>query len=227
LDPMEEQKKKNEPISIERGKEIDEELKGPKWNNLSMRVHLFNEKYIEFLRHFESPEAYKRWYDLFIQKPWLEGCPGIVSWRALMLALDKLEPDLAEAESQRVQLELLNQKLRQLELQEESQRVQLELLNQKLRQLELQKKVLRGQAVAQYSEMTEVLKLPNTMNEMLNKKEDAILQQMRMGRLDMEESLETVITKAMMEGRDRLKDMVINRKVTTCPETKKLLCMYV
>ena len=204
---MEEQKKKktNEPISIERGEEIDEEIAGPEWNNLSMRVHLFNEKYIKFLRHFESPKEEKEWRDYFIQHPEREGCPGLVTWRALMLALDKLEPDLAEAESQRVQLELLNEKLRQLEL---------------------QKNLLRGQAVAHYSEMAEVLKLPNTMNEMLNEKEGVIIQQMRMGRLDIAETLETVIRKAMMEGRDRLKDMVINGKVTSCPETKKLLCMY-
>ena len=105
--------------------------------------------------------------------------------------------------------------------------MQLELLNAKIRQLELQKNLLRGQAVAHYSEMAEVLKLPNTMNEMLNEKEDAIIQQLRMGRVDIEETLETAIRKAMMEGRDRLKDMVINGKVTTCPETKKLLHMYV
>ena len=204
---MEEQKKKkNEPISIERGKEIDAEIEESAWNNLSLRVHLFNEKYIKFLRHFESPKAEKEWRDFLLQNPEREACPGVVTWRALMLGLDKLEPDLAEAEAQRAQLELLNAKLRQLEL---------------------QKNLLRGQAVAHYSEMAEVLKLPNTMNEMLNEKEDAIIQQMRMGRLGIEETLETVIRKAMMEGRDRLKDRVINGKMTTCPETKKLLCTYV
>ena len=203
---MEEQKKKNDPISIERGKELDEEVEEAAWNNLSLRVHLFNEKYIQFLRHFESPKAEKEWRDLFIQNPEREACPGVVTWRALMLGLDTLEPDLAEAESQRVQLEVLNQKLRQLEV---------------------QKNVLKGQALAHLCEMAEVLKLPNTMNEMLNEKEGAIIQQMRMGRLDIEETLETVIRKAMMEGRDRLKDMVINGKVTTCPETKELLCTYV
>ena len=204
---MEEQKKKkNEPISIERGKEIDADIEEAAWNNFSLRVHLFNEKYMKFLRHFQSPKEEKEWRDWLIQHPELEGCPEVVTFRALKLGLDKLEPDLAEAEAQRAQLELLNAKLRQLEL---------------------QKNLLRGQAVAHYSEMAEVLKLPNTMNEMLNEKEDAIIQQMRMGRLDIEETLETVIRKAMMEGRDRLKDMVINGKVTTCPETKKLLHMYV
>ena len=204
---MEEQKnEKNEPISIERGRELDEKIEEAALNNFSLRVHLFNEKYIEFVRHFESQKAEKEWGDFYIRNPERKGCPGIVKWRALMLGLDKLEPDLAEAELERAQLEILNQKLRQLEL---------------------QKNVLRDQAVAHYSEIAKVLNLPNTMNEMLNEKEDAIIQQLRMGRVDIEETLETAIRKAMMEGRDRLKDMVINGKVTTCLETKKLLHMYV
>ena len=74
-DPMEEQKKKNDPISIERGKELDEEIEEAAWNNLSLRVHLFNEKYIKFLCHFESPKAEKEWRDLFIQNPEREACP--------------------------------------------------------------------------------------------------------------------------------------------------------
>ena len=74
-DPMEEQKKKHEPISIERGNEIDAEIEETAWNNLSLRVHLFNEKYIKFLRHFESPKAEKEWRDFLLQNPEREACP--------------------------------------------------------------------------------------------------------------------------------------------------------
>ena len=165
-----------------------------------MRVHLFNEKYIQFLRHFESPKAEKEWRDFLIQNPEREACPGVVTWRALMLGLDKLEPDLAEAESQRVQLELLNQKLRQHEL---------------------QKNLLQGQAVAHYSEIAEVLQLPNTMIEMLTEKKDTLFQQMRKDSLDIRETLETVITKEMMKGRGCLKGEVRKETLRTCKETDK------
>ena len=66
---------RDDPISNERGKELDEEIEEKAWNSLSLRVHLFNEKYIQFLRHFESPKAEKEWRDFLLQNPEREACP--------------------------------------------------------------------------------------------------------------------------------------------------------
>ena len=186
--------KKDEPISLERGKEIERALRGPEWEkNIAMRVHTFLEDFMKFLAFFERPEEYMFWHKYFvIENPELNKLdPRIVSHRALTLALHKLEHDLGEAESNRVQLQMLNQKQRHLDL---------------------QKHVFQGQVVDHYNSIAELLKLPDTMIEMLREKKKTIIEQVGMDRLDMEEVLKSVITKAMMKGRDRLKDVVIKEK---------------
>ena len=200
--------KKDEPISLERGKEIERALRGPEWGkNIAMRVHTVLEDYMEFHAFFETQEECEFWQNFWMENPELDELdPRIVSHRALTLALRKLEPDLGEAESNRVQLEMLKQKQRQIDL---------------------QKHVFQGQVVAHYSSIAELLKLPDTLIEILRKKKKTIIEQVRMDRLDMEEVLKTVVVKALMKGHDHLKDVVIEGKMMTLEETNKEVAMYV
>ena len=148
------------------------------------------------------------WHKYFlIENPELNKLdPRTVSYRALILASRKLEPDLGEAESNRVQLEMLKQKQRQIDL---------------------QKHVFQGQVVAHYSSIAELMKLPDTLIEMLRGKKKTIIEQVAMDRLDMEEVLKTVVMKALTKGHDRLKDVVIEGKMMTLKETNKEVAMYV
>ena len=140
--------KKDEPISLERGKEIERALRGPEWDkNIAMRVHTVLEDFMEFHAFFETPEECAFWQNFFMENPEVtELDPRIVAHRALTLALRKLEPDLGEAESNRVQLEMLKQKQRQIDL---------------------QKHVFQGQVVAHYSSIAELLKLLDTLIEIV------------------------------------------------------------
>ena len=220
-DPMEEQKKKkkkrrrkqtikkDEPISLEHGKEIERALRGTEWeNNIAMRVHTVLEDYMKFHAFFETPEEYVFWHKYFlIENPELNKLdPRTVSYRALILALRKLEPDLGEAESNRVQLEMLKQKQRQIDL---------------------QKHVFQGQVVAHYSSIAELLKLPDTLIEMLREKKKTVIEQVEMDRVDMEEVLKIMIKNAMKKGHDRLKDVAIEGKMMDIQETNKEVAMYV
>ena len=202
--------KKDEPISLEHGKEIERALRGTEWeNNIAMRVHTVLEDYMKFHAFFETPEEYVFWHKYFlIENPELNKLdPRTVSYRALILALRKLEPDLGEAESNRVQLEMLKQKQRQIDL---------------------QKHVFQGQVVAHYSSIAELLKLPDTLIEMLREKKKTVIEQVEMDRVDMEEVLKIMITNAMKKGHDRLKDVVIEgKKKMDIQETNKEVAMYV
>ena len=201
--------KKDEPISLEHGKEIERALRGTEWeNNIAMRVHTVLEDYMKFLAFFETPEEYVFWHKYFlIENPELNKLdPRTVSYRALILALRKLEPDLGEAESNRVQLEMLKQKQRQIDL---------------------QKHVFQGQVVAHYSSIAELLKLPDTLIEMLREKKKTVIEQVEMDRVDMEEVLKIMIKNAMKKGHDRLKDVAIEGKMMDIQETNKEVAMYV
>ena len=105
---------------------------------------------MEFHAFFETPEECAFWQNFFMENPEVtELDPRIVAHRALTLALRKLEPDLGEAESNRVQLEMLKQKQRQIDL---------------------QKHVFQGRVVAHYSSIAELTKLHDTLIEMLRGK---------------------------------------------------------
>ena len=62
--------KKDEPISLERGKEIERALRGPEWDkNIAMRVHTVLEDFMEFHAFFETPEECAFWQNFFMENP--------------------------------------------------------------------------------------------------------------------------------------------------------------
>ena len=201
---------KAKPMRRELGQEIERELReSDKWkNNLSMRVHLFCEDYIAWRDQFNSVESCVQWYhDYYNNNPGAEGSPRITGMRALQFALDELEPDLAEAESNRVQLELLKQTQKEIEH---------------------QKDVFQGHVETHYSTIAELLRLPISINTTVMEGKKKITQQVGQDRADIELLLTKAITIAMTEVENRLKVMLATSAGMIFQETKNWLCiMYV
>ena len=197
---------KAKPMRRELGQQIERELRSEKWRgNLSMRVHFFCEDYLMWRNQFETVESLVEWYEYLRHNPDAEGSPHIAGMRALHAALDKLEPDLAEAESNRVQLEVLKQTQKEIEH---------------------QKDVFQEQVETHYSTIAKLLRLPDRIDDMLMETTKKIIHQVGQDRVGMEELLTKAVTTAMREVDHRLKDMLDKATEMTMQETK-WLCMYV
>ena len=194
------------PIRGELGRQIERRLReDPEW--MRNIVHdLFCEDYNHWRSQFETVESLVQWYDYVTHDPDAEASPRTVGMRSLHFALDKLEPDLAEAESNRVQLELLK-------------------LTQK--EIEHQKDVFQEQVDTHYSTIAKLLKLPDTLGNMLMENKNKIIHQVGQDRVGIEELLTKAVTIAMIEFDHRLKDLLEEATVLPMKETKKWLCMYV
>ena len=194
------------PIRGELGREIERRLQeDPEW--MENLVHdLFCEDYFHWRSQFETVESLVQWYDYVTHNPDAEASPRTVGMRSSHFALDKLEADLAEADSNRVQLELLKQTQKEIEH---------------------QKDVFQEQVETHYSTIAKLLRLPDTLDDMLMETIKKIIHQVGQDRVGMEELLTKAVTIAMREVDHRLKDMLDKATVMTVPETKKWLCMYV
>ena len=198
---------KAKPMRSELGQQIERELRGPEFSgNLSMRVHLFCEEYLAWRSQFETVESLVEWYGDLRRDPDAAGDPRIAGMKALHFALDKLEPDLAEAESNRVQLEVLKQTQKEIEH---------------------QKDVFQEQVETHYSTIAKLLRLPDRIDDMLMETIKKIIHHLEQDRLGIEELLTKAVTIAMRGVDHRLKDMLDKATVMTVLETKKWLCMYV
>ena len=195
---------KEKPMRRELGQQIDRDLR--KWTCLSMRVHLFNEDYLNWRSQFETVESLVEWYDYLRRNPGAEGDPYIAGSRALHTALDKLEPDLAEAESNRVQLEVLRQTQKEIEH---------------------QKDVFQDHVETHYSTIAEVLRLPISINKKMMEGKNKIAEKVGQDRADIEQLLTKAITIAMTEVENRLKVMLATSTGMILQETNEGLCMYI
>ena len=199
---------KAKPMRRELGQQIERKLReSEKWkNNLAMRVHLFCEDYMNWRDQFETVESAVEWYDYYMHNPGAEGSPRIAGMRALHVALDKLEPDLAEAKSNRVQLEVLRQTQKEIEH---------------------QKDVFQCHVETQCSTIAELLKLPISINGKMMEGKKQIAQKVGQDRADIEQLLTKAITIAMTEVANRLRVMLATSTEVVFQETKNWLCMYV
>ena len=197
---------KAKPMRRELGQQIERELReSDKWkNNLSMRVHLFCEDYIKWRDQFETAESCVEWYEYYNHNPGAEGSPRITGMRALHFALDELEPDLAEAESNRAQLELLKQTQKEIEH---------------------QKDVFQGHVETHYRTIAELLRLPISINTKMMEGKKKIEQQVGQDQADIEQLLTKAITIAMTQVENRLKDMLATSTRIILQETKNWLCI--
>ena len=198
---------KSKPMRSELGQQIERDLRGPEFSgNLSMRVHLFCEDYHDWRSQFQTVESLVEWYGYLRRNPDAAGDSRIAGMNALHFALDKLQPDLAEAESNRVQLEVLRQTQKEIEH---------------------QKDVFQDHVETHYSTIAEALRLPISINKKMMEGKKQITQQVEQDRADIEQLLTKAITIAMTEVENRLKVMLATSTKMILQETNEGLCMYI
>ena len=193
-------------IRGELGQKIEQECREMARTNLSMRVHLFCEDYHDWRSQFETVESLVEWYGYLRRNPDAAGDSRIAGMNALHFALDKLQPDLAEAESNRVQLEVLKQTQKEIEH---------------------QKDVFQDHVETHYSTIAEALRLPISINKKMMEGKKQITQQVEQDRADIEQLLTKAITIAMTEVENRLKVMLATSTGMILQETNEGLCMYI
>ena len=174
-------------IRGELGQKIEQECREMARTNLSMRVHLFCEEYIHWRSQFQNTESLVEWYDYVRHNPGAEGDARIVGMRALHFALDQLEPDLAQAESTRVRLELLKQE------QED---------------FELQKQVFQSHVSGFSSAMEEVLKIITRIDQMVQDQKGRLMDQLLLDQEGVAKVIEENITHEMKQWGEVLRTLV-------------------
>ena len=180
-------------IRGELGQKIEQECREMARTNLSMRMHLVCEEYIHWRSQFQNTESLVEWYDYVRHNPGAEGDARIVGMRALHFALDQLEPDLAQAESTRVQLELLKQE------QED---------------FELQKQVFQSHASGFSSAMEEVLKIITRIDQMVQDQKGRLMDQLLLDQEGVAKVIEESITHELKKCDDVLRTLVKNGILT-------------